>query len=106
MFKLDPHPTFPATVQITRPGRESLPLKVVFKHKKATELQAFLDGATGRTDTSILEEMVDSIDASEKDAAMSDADFLRSLADAYPAARSDLLHTYLRELTESRAKNS
>lgn len=105
MFKLDPHPTFPATVQITRPGRESMPLKLVFKHKKASELTAFLRTANGRTDMDMLKEMIDSIDPSEKAEGVSDEDFLLQLGENYATSRPDIFNTYLRELTESRIKN-
>jgi hypothetical protein len=105
MFKLNPDPTFPCTVQITRPGRDSKPLALVFKHKKASELTSFLRTANGRTDMDMLKEMVDSIDPAEKAEGVSDEDFLLELGENYPTARSDLLNTYLRELTESRVKN-
>jgi hypothetical protein len=105
MFKLEPHPTFPATVQITRPGRDSMPLELVFKHKKASELASFLRTANGRTDMDMLMEMIESIDPAEKPEGLSDEDFLLQLGENYPTSRSDLLNTYLRELTESRVKN-
>jgi len=104
MFKLDPHPTFPAIVQITQPGRESLPLSLIFKHKKATELQTFLTTANGRSDMEMLEEMIHSVDPQEKPSDMSLTEFLLQLGESYPASRSDLLNTYLQELTESRTK--
>jgi hypothetical protein len=105
MFKREPNPTFPATVQITVPGGTSLPLKVTFKHQKATALQDFLDTATGRSDAVMLEAMIASVDASEKKEGESDADFLADVTENYPAARSDILRAYMRELSESRAKN-
>ena len=105
MFKRDPNPTFTATVPITVPGGDSQPLKLVFKHKTAKALQDFLANAAGRTDTDMLAEMVASVDASAKQDNETDADCLADIANKYPAARSDILRSYLRELTESRSKN-
>lgn len=105
MFKREPNPTFAGTVQITVPGGNSLPLKVVFKHQKSTALQEFLDTATGRSDAAMLEQMIASVDLGEKKEGESDADFLAEITENYPAARSDILRAYLRELSESRAKN-
>lgn len=101
-FKLDPNPTFPATVQITVPGGESLPLKVVYKHKKLTELGIFMNSA-GRSNAEMLEDMV--AEVKDRPEGQSNADFLADLVENYPAAASDMLRTYLRELLESRVKN-
>lgn len=105
MFKREPNPTFPATVYITVPGGDSLPLKLVFKHQKATALQNFLDTGNGRSDADMLRQMVDHVDPTEKQEGESDIDFFVTVTENYPAARSDILRTYLRELSESRVKN-
>ena len=105
MFKREPNPTFPATVQITVPGAESLALKLVFNHQKASALQDFLDTANGRSDAEMLRVMVHSVDSSEKMEGESDAAFFVEITENYPASRSDILRTYMRELSESRVKN-
>ncbi len=105
MFKREPNPTFPSTVYMTVPGGDSLPLKLVFKHQKTTQLNTFLATANGRTDADMLREMVDHVDTSEKKEGETDADFFAEVTENYPAARSDILRTYLRELSESRVKN-
>ena len=105
MFKRDPNPTFPATVLVSVPGRDALPLALVFKHKTTADLQGFLANALGRTDADMLADMVASVDPADKLPGETDADFLAEVCLKYPAARSDILRTYLRELTESKLKN-
>ena len=80
MFKLEPNPTFKATVQVTVPGGESQPLPVVFKHMAAMVAE------------------VPGIDKPQ-------AEFFEELFDNYPASTADLFRTYKRELVESRVKN-
>lgn len=103
MFKLEPSPTFRATVAITVPGGDSQPLKVQFKHKTRSALQAFLDDASGRIDADMLSDMIASVE--DKEEGQSDANFLAQLTENFPAAANDLLRAYLKELTESRVKN-
>lgn len=105
MFKRDPNPTFPATVQITVPGGTSQPLAVVFKHKTTEELAAFLAPGPGKSNAAMLADMIASVDIAAKQDGESDADFLAYICGKYPAAASDMLRTYLRELTESKVKN-
>ncbi len=105
MFRLDPQPTFPATVQISQPGGGQLPLRLVFRHQTSTQLKEFL-AAQGLSNSQMLERMVAGVHADDKPADMADAVFLERVLEAYPASASDILRTYLRELTESRVKNS
>lgn len=105
MFKRDPNPTFPATVQITVPGSASLPLAVEFKHKTAEEVKEFLAPAAAKSNAAMLADMIASVDVAAKLPDESDADFLAHICSKYPAASSDILRTYLRELTESKVKN-
>lgn len=105
MFKREPNPTFKATVQITVPGGEHLPLTVFFKHQTAKALGDFLANAAGRPDAELLQDMIASVDVAAKQEGETDADFLAVVVDNYPAAKSDILRAYLRELTESRSKN-
>ena len=100
-FKIDPAPTFAATVQISAPGGESLPLKVVFNHMKRTETRKFL--TAGQSEPIMLATMVHSID--DLPEGTTQAAFLADLCEAYAAAGEDILRTWLSELTESRVKN-
>lgn len=102
MFELDPKPTFPSTVQITRPGRESLPLPVVFRHKTKTQLQAWLRD-TSQGDMEMALDVIDSVP--DKGADQTLTAFLEKLFESYPAAALDVYLTYRHELTQSRVKN-
>lgn len=103
MFQQEPNPTFPYTVAITVPGRDSQLLSLVFKHKKKSEVTDFLDRARGGVNLSMVREMVHSV--IDKKDGQTDEQFLELLIENYPAATGDLLATYLREVTESRLKN-
>ena len=102
MFKLNPNPTFEYTVPISIPGGESLPLRVVFKHKKKSELKEFMASA-GRSDSEMLTEMIHACKDKPDDVSLSD--YLLEVTENYPAASSDILRSYLKELSESRIKN-
>lgn len=102
MFKLDPKPTFQATVQITLPGGESLPLPVIFRHKTKTQLQAWLRD-TSQGDMEMALDVIESVP--DKGADQPLTAFLEQLFENYPAAALDVYLTYRRELTQSRVKN-
>ena len=103
MFKLDPNPTFPAVVQISMPDGTSQPLAVTFNHKTTSAVQSYLDNAAGRSNADMTAEIVAGVDG--KAEGQSDAEFFAALFESYPAAASDVLRTYLKQLTESRVKN-
>jgi hypothetical protein len=102
LFKLDPNPTFQATVQITVPGGGSRPLAVVFRHKTKSQLATWIaDGKQSDLDMAI--EIVESVP--DKEEGLTLQEFFQQLFENYPAAALDMYFTYRRELTESRAKN-
>ena len=105
MFQRKPNPTFSATVLISTPGAASQPVTMVFKHRTHTELSAFLATADGRTDKQFWADMIDHIPSDQKAEGESDEAFLTDITENYPAANSDILRTYMRELAESRLKN-
>lgn len=104
MFKLDPSPTFRATVQIPAPGGGSQDLACVFKHKTRDDLQAFVQRAS--------EGELSDIDATMEFLAGwedTDGEFSREaveklLQDYHGAARA-LYLKYLEELTQARLGN-
>lgn len=104
MFKLDPNPTFEATVKIPAPGGESCDLACVFKHRTRDELQAFVEKATSG-EWSDLEATLEFL-AGWKDA---DAEFSREavfkLLQNYHGAAGALYRKYLEELTQARLGN-
>lgn len=102
MFKLEPNPTFASTVPISTPDGDSVPLRVVFKHKKRSELNAFLE-ASGRNEDQMLKEMIAS--SPDLPEGMELYEFLAQVIENYPAAPSDFIRHYVKELAGSRIKN-
>lgn len=105
MFKLNPDPTFAATVQIATTGGQTLPLKLVFKHRKGSEVQPFFKSCEGKPVADVLAGLVDSVDESEKPATQSNIDFLLALVDNYPMALGNITDAYVQELFQGRQKN-
>lgn len=105
MLKLQPNPTFRASVGITVPG-ESKPalVDIEFRHQPKEKLVEFTKRlADGRSDVEILEEILvgwKGVDAEYSPSA------LRDLLSNYPASGLEILKAYLAELSESRRKNS
>ena len=66
MFKLNPAPTFKATVDVSQPGdAPSLQLEVVFRHRGRAELVALMDDIasskeSGKTDAEALGQIIES----------------------------------------------
>ena len=60
MFNIIPDPTFEAVVDVPVPGKGTLPITLVYKHKSRTELVEFFDrvSASGKTDAEIISEIV------------------------------------------------
>ena len=127
MFKIVPNPTFEGVVQITIPG-ESTPatLRVTWRHMGRRALAVWLkktkpavqpaaqpvdqpaEPATVQTDAEWLAEAMANwagpVDESGAAVPLS-LPALAALLDSAPASGSELLAAYLREMTESRAKN-
>lgn len=118
-MRIDPNPTFPATVGLTVPGqKETAALEIVFRHKDTEALRAWMEGrpaggeAAGppapRTDAEFLGEVVAGWsgmqDAAGADVPYTPEAFARLLKN-YPTAAGEIYRAYLRELTESRLKN-
>ena len=102
MFSIDPSPTFTASVAIPVPGGPAQALTLVFRHKRKSEIQRFLDGAAGREDADLISEIV----AGWKDVdAEFCADNLARLLDAYPAAAWAILEAWVDALGRAREKN-
>ena len=102
MFQLDPNPKFSAPVSIPVPGQGEAEITVIFRHKKKSDLQAYLDNAKGRSDLDSCAEIVTGWSGVEADFS---AEALAALLDNYHGAGLAILQTYLRELTGQRVKN-
>lgn len=102
MFKLEPNPTFEATVRIPVPGGDAAPLRLVFKHRRKSEVQQLVEAAAGREDIDLVADIV----AGWHDVdAPFDRKHLAALLDAYPAAAGAILQAWGAELSGAAAKN-
>jgi hypothetical protein len=103
MFKLDPSPTFWATVRLTVPGEaEPQAVELQFGHQSVDTLKAWLEDAKERDDRSTLATVVKGWRGFDAEFS---ADAFQKLLQNYPAAASEIFGQYIRALTESRAKN-
>ena len=108
MFKLNPAPTFKATVRITVPGGDALPVEFEFRHKTRTGLAAWQDGIAGKADRDLVPEFVvgwSGVINETGDQEPYSVDAFVKLCENYPAAALEVFAGYIKALTESRAKN-
>lgn len=108
-LKLTPNPTFSAAVQISVPGQEATEIiRVTFRHKTAEALAAWFQAKADKPARDALDEVIEAwdgpLDAGGEKVSYS-REALGNLLSGYPAASGEMVRAYLRELTESRAKN-
>lgn len=107
MFKLNPHPVFVATVQITdRSAGQLVPLEINFRHRTNRELAALRAriSAESLTDHQVLVEVIDSwrgVVAPDESVVPYTPDALAQLLDNYPAAGPEIWDGYLKARSES-----
>ena len=114
MFKINPNPTFAATLALVVPGGGVQPLDVVFRHKGRRELDEFVkrpskaaEQGAPLSDAEYLAEVVARLDVCDDQGQplpYTD-DVLAQLLEAYPSAGRQIFDGYLAALTEARAKN-
>lgn len=118
-MKIDANPVFPAPVKLTVPGKEVLAeLVVTWKHKDRDALKEWAArplrvGETGVVASDVEAEYIAEVMADWKgpvDAAGVPVPFslaaLSRLMQTHPIAGQELYSQYLKEMTESRLKNS
>lgn len=125
MFKLNPDPTFKASVKITVPGREPLPIEFEFKHKTRTGLDTWQKAMVRvepdptpddpnrtktviKSDREVVEEYIVGWDGpinSSGDKEPWSVDAFFKVCENYHTAAAEVYVGYLKALTESRAKN-
>lgn len=109
MLRLNPHPTFVATVPLTVPGSaEPVSIEITFRHKTRKQFAAWWETVSDKTDVDNLTHLIDSWNGPADDAGEPvpfSRDALEKLADAYPVSALEILRAYQRELFESRIKN-
>lgn len=102
VFKIDPEPTFRATVDIPVPGGDPMPLELEFAHKTVDELKAMFAGFVGRGDADCIMEFVvgwhNHPDPFSRDA-------MAALLQRYGRASVAIRNAYAYELTGARLGN-
>lgn len=100
-FKLQPNPTFSATVEVPSAGEGYVPLSFTFKHRTRDELKKFIEESAGREDPLTIIEMATGWE-------LSDAftkENVELLCQNYAAAGRAIFDKYLDELARARLKN-
>lgn len=102
-FKIQPAPTFKATVGISVAGQaKPAEIEVEFKYLTKNAVRDYFGHLQGKTDAEALAEIV--VGWSGVDVPY-DAEMLAGLVNNYPAAAADLFETFRRELLEAKRKN-
>jgi hypothetical protein len=110
MFRIQPEPTFACKVPLSVPGKPA-PLEVdfTFHYKNKDQLAAWVQDATGKDDATLLGELIEGWDGMV-DAKGNPVHYsitaLHTLIYSYWAARDEITRAYMRELKESKTKNS
>lgn len=104
VFSLDAPATFPAVVDIPRPGMEPAPLRLVFRHMTGEQLNAWLAGSKeAKSDAEWLAGIVDGWEGVNAEFSV---DALARLVNNYHApAVTAIVDKFLVELTEVRRGN-
>lgn len=100
-LKLNPEPTFKATVRIPVPGGQSEPVEFTFKHRTATQIRSFGEECKDKADTEVINMLVVGWSL---DDAFNDENIAR-LIDNYPKAASAIVDGYYNELFKARLGN-
>ncbi len=104
VFSLDAPATFPAVVDIPRPGMGPAPLRLVFRHMTGEQLNAWL--AASKQAKSDAEWLAGIVEGWEGVSAEFSIDALAKLVDNYHApAVTAIVDKFLAELTEVRRGN-
>ncbi|MDT3708173.1 MAG: phage tail assembly chaperone [Thiobacillus sp.] len=102
MLKLQPEPTFVASVVVPVPGGGDALINVTFRHKGRAALKEWTASFGGRDDADCLDEVIAAWDGVDVDYSRAQ---LGVLLDAYPGAAMALLNHYVGELGRAKAKN-
>lgn len=103
MFKLNPDPTFRASVAISVPGSDKpQTIAVDFKHLPKSALRDYFSGIEGKTDGEALGAIIAGWSGVDTDYSPEALDLL---LDNYPTAAAELFDAYRRELLDASRKN-
>lgn len=110
MFKLQANPTFTCAVPITVPGLpEPLSVNITFRHKNRDALNTWLQSCVGKDAAAMLHELIvdwAGVHGPDGEPVPYSLTALHTLVGNYWAALEEITECYLRELKESKAKNS
>lgn len=103
VFKLQPNPTFKATVALSVPGEpDPSCIEVEFRYLGKRAAKEYFGGLGGKSDAEALGGLI--VGWAGVDAPYS-ADALAQLLDNYPASAGELFEAYRVELLEAKRKN-
>lgn len=100
-FKLNPEPTFKASVRIPVPGGESESVEFTFKHRTKTQIKAFPAECKDKPDDEVVKMCVVAWGLDDQ---FNDENVAR-LVENYPRAAWAIVEAYLGELTRARLGN-
>lgn len=100
-LKLQPNPTFKASVGIPVAGGDPVSVEFTFRHRSRDDLQAFIDGSPKRSD---VENIMDMATAWELSDAFT-AESVQLLVQNYISAPLAIFQSYLDELVKARTGN-
>lgn len=100
-FKLDPSPTFKATVQIPVHGGDSIPVVFEFKHRTRDQMDEFYKPKKARA---VEEQAMDMLAGWELDDEFN-AENVAKLLQNYMGAAAALVTAYVTEMMQARTKN-
>ena len=108
MFDFDNSPIFVAPVPLCVPGAaQPWDVNFTFKHKGKKQLAEWVSGWPGRQDHDVLNDVIEGWDVKRKGEAVPySITALADLLDRFPASNREIRDAYLREMTESKRKNS
>jgi len=95
-------PTFTDTVSISRPAEEPLKLKLIFKHRRKSELKEFIETSKDREELDVAMDIVHGwVDVEEEFS----RDALAGLLEDFHNASDDIANAYIKALMEARRGN-
>jgi hypothetical protein len=100
-LKLNPEPTFKASVRIPVPGGESEPVEFVFRHRTLDDLTAWRIEMRGKQDFDVVTTCVVSWGLNDE----FNDDNVRRLLQNYGGAGAAIAEAYMRELMGARRGN-
>jgi hypothetical protein len=100
-LKLNPEPTFKATIRIPVPGGESEPVEFTFKHRTLTQLKAFGDEIRGKDNAEAVMLLVAGWSLDDA----FNLENVQRLVENYPRASAAIVDGYYNELVKGRLGN-